>query len=685
MGYQGGGKNSYSIPGWAQYVKPYSEESKFWFSVWLSAGKPLQGALYEAMIRTKCQYKYAVRRLKRAKQSIQNDKFVEGIVKGGCNIFQEIKKFRGKTRSCSSRIDSEVGAQNIANHFSSIYSELYSKHEHGVEFRKLQDTIINSVDEQSISDANRITKEVVKEALKRMKGGKNDAIYDLQSDCLMSGSDTLVSHLTNMLRAYVVHGFVPYSLLVCTLLPLVKDNLADITSSDNYRAIATGSLILKLLDIVILILEGDKLECDQLQFGFMAKSSTSMCSWVATAVIENYNRNKKAVYSCAMDLSKAFDLVEWVELFKTLQGKKVAPVFLRILLFIYSNQSCNVRWNGSTSSNFSVLNGVRQGAVSSPLLFSLYIDDLIKELRLSGLGCRIGRFFLGCLGYADDLLLLSASRSGLQSMVKICEEFANKKSLKFSTNADAKKSKTKCIVFSRGKQSEVSPIILNDDPLPWVKEIKHLGNILQSDNSMKTDCTQKRGKFIGKVNSLLKELHFVDPQVMIKLLNIYTTSFYGSSLWDLYSSSVDRIYKSWNITIRNVFNLPWKTHRYWIEIISGCSHPKTLLLSRYVKFTKSMTSCKKPAVRFLSSICQDDRRTLLGRTLAKISLECNADVAMLTPKLVRTCQVYHPMPDDHQWKISLLMELLEARSSNLIIEHLTSAELTELIDNVCTS
>ena len=39
----------------------------------------------------------------------------------------------------------------------------------------------------------------------------------------------------------------------------IKDNLADITNSDNYRAIAFGSLILKLLDIVIFLLEGDKL------------------------------------------------------------------------------------------------------------------------------------------------------------------------------------------------------------------------------------------------------------------------------------------------------------------------------------------------------------------------------------------------------------------------------------------
>ena len=56
---------------------------------------------------------------------------------------------------------------------------------------------------------------------------------------------------------------------------------------------------------------------------------------------------------------------------------------------------------------------------------------------------------------------------------------------------------------------QVAPILLNNDPLPWVSQVKHLGNVFQNDNSMKVDCTLKRGKFIGKVNSLFQEIHFV--------------------------------------------------------------------------------------------------------------------------------------------------------------------------------
>ena len=100
-------------------------------------------------------------------------------------------------------------------------------------------------------------------------------------------------------------------------------------------------------------------------------------------------------------------------------------------------------------------------------------------------------------------------------MVNLCDRFTRRKNLKFSTNPDPDKSKTKCMIFSRKPKdlTGAAPIMLNGDPLPWVKQLKHLGNILQCDNSMKIDCSVKRGKFIGKVNSLLQEFHYVDPSV----------------------------------------------------------------------------------------------------------------------------------------------------------------------------
>ena len=58
---------------------------------------------------------------------------------------------------------------------------------------------------------------------------------------------------------------------------------------------------------------------------------------------------------------------------------------------------------------FSVHAGVRQGGVLSPFLFAVYIDDLIIRLKKSGIGLHIRGVFLGCLVYADDILLITNS------------------------------------------------------------------------------------------------------------------------------------------------------------------------------------------------------------------------------------------------------------------------------------
>ena len=113
----GGSKGSAKSPnctsGWSEFVTPFAEENKFWHAVWESAGKPREGQLFEIMKKNKCRYKYAIRRIKKANQSIQNDKFIQGLLQGGASIFDEIKRFRGQINGCSSMIDNEVGSQNI--------------------------------------------------------------------------------------------------------------------------------------------------------------------------------------------------------------------------------------------------------------------------------------------------------------------------------------------------------------------------------------------------------------------------------------------------------------------------------------------------------------------------------------------------------------------------------------------
>ena len=98
----------------------------------------------------------------------------------------------------------------------------------------------------------------------------------------------------------------------------------------------------------------------------------------------------RAVYLLLLDASKAFDKVSYEKLFELLLARNVCPKIVKLLYYMYTHQKCHVRWNNKQSDPFSVSNGVKQGSVISPLLFSIYIDNLFSKLKQLGLGCHVG-------------------------------------------------------------------------------------------------------------------------------------------------------------------------------------------------------------------------------------------------------------------------------------------------------
>ena len=69
--------------------------------------------------------------------------------------------------------------------------------------------------------------------------------------------------------------------------------------------------------------------------------------------------------------------------------------------------------------------GQFKGGVLSPVLFTVYLDELLRRMSNSRLGCYIGNIFCGTLAYADDVIILAPSVARLRGMLSICESFAN--------------------------------------------------------------------------------------------------------------------------------------------------------------------------------------------------------------------------------------------------------------------
>jgi len=93
---------------------------------------------------------------------------------------------------------------------------------------------------------------------------------------------------------------------------------------------------------------------------------------------------------------------------------------------MYDSMASCVSNQGLTSNCFPILQGTRQGGKSSPYIYLVYIDGLIKELEKSGHGLSLYCLNMSCPTVADDMVLISLSRNGLQQMLNLCHVYACK-------------------------------------------------------------------------------------------------------------------------------------------------------------------------------------------------------------------------------------------------------------------
>ena len=277
---------------------------------------------------------------------------------------------------------------------------------------------------------------------------------------------------------------------------------------------------------------------NELQFGFKEKVSATLATALVTETVDYFKHNEGPVYGLALDASKAFDRVEYFKLFDLLIERGCNIFYVRLLLNMYINQRIRVRFNSCLSQLFGVKNGVKQGGIVSPTLFTCYVDGLIQSLRSSGLGCTVGNTYVGCVSYADDIMLLAPNLCAIQGMIALCEKYADEHSIKFNGN------KSKLIVFN-SKHTVKPNVKVKGESVDVVDSLKYLGHFLYSDRSnsmsdyVRKDFTKKANACIADFNNISSQvLHELKETVAMGAYSFATTNCQRSSTRYMYSSKV---------------------------------------------------------------------------------------------------------------------------------------------------
>lgn len=482
----------------------------------------------------------------------------------------------------------------------------------------------------------------------------------------------LALYFTSML----CHGYISQLLLLGTMCPIPKSS--NVSNADKYRAITLCSSIIKLFELVVIDQQSEALTNDVLQFGYKAKSSTTLCTMLLKEVASKFVSEGSDVYCIMLDASKAFDKVSYSHLFQILLERHMHPLYIRCLLYMYTNQSLRVKWQNVYSDSFKVLNGVRQGGVLSPVLFCLYMDQLMSQLRNSQNGCYIGPHFTGAFCYADDIALLSPSLQGLRNMLKICETFSNQYKLTFNGL------KSQFIVFRQKTKLTQKRIIFCGSEIHEQESVVHLGHTIYSDLN-KHDIDTVLQNFYRQYNSLFSKLGGVPSSILAKLFRTHCSAFYGSMLLPLRCTK--RLQVAWRKAMRRVWRVPPMTHVITLRSMNDGLCDEHMFLCRAVNLVNSALQHEDDTISFIAKTTAQTKLSTLRENISHICERLSVDESALinlqrdnTTNLVK--DLCRTNCIDHFCDASVIVELANIRDG-LYDSILNKDEAKQFISLLC--
>ena len=280
--------------------------------------------------------------------------------------------------------------------------------------------------------------------------------------------------LERIFNDIIENGTFPTEWNIGVIKPIYKQK-GDKKSPANYRGITLTGCLAKLLTSILqnrlnkFIEKHDALNPEQ--FGFRPNSRTTDSLFIFQQLLHKCTRQHKELYVGFIDYEKAFDSVWQSGMIHTLQKYGIQGKFLNVIKSLYSSiRSCVKINQNALTELFSCNKVIRQGDGLSPVLFSLFMNDLPQYFKESkSPGVMLGNRTINCLMYADDLLIISPSPEGLQQSRNVIHRHAQQWKLKVNTK------KSNIIIFSgNGQNKNNIDFKYNNETLQILSTNKHI-------------------------------------------------------------------------------------------------------------------------------------------------------------------------------------------------------------------
>ena len=397
------------------------------------------------------------------------------------------------------------------------------------------------------------------DAISSLKTNKSKDSFGVLSEHFIHAADneTLVYRLATLYTNMFKEQNTPPALSLATLIPLVKSYRKSLKSPNNYRGISLIPILTKILEYMILKKCPILSESNPSQFGFKRNSSTLHAEFLINETVNFYKKHGSTVYMCSLDAEKAFDSCNWSILFEKLYYEKKVPLpVVNVLKSLYVNGTYQVLYNGHLSYKFNASQGVFQGSILSPHFYNSYTQELLETIRSSAnIGTSIYNTYTGIVAYADDIILMSSTLSGLQQLINKCTQYYSNTAITLNV------AKTEFLTSGLRTPAETYIELYHHQIHPHDK-LKHLGFIWNKKRNFGTlsdaNVQERINKFWSVIHALIKGgIRFCQPESIIELYKTLAvpTLTYGLELPHLSQTQLDNIDKQGRIALKSLFNI----------------------------------------------------------------------------------------------------------------------------------